>query len=245
MMESGRTAEQVCLNDEAAGERRRCMMDPGRTAEQVCENDGPQEYEKRRMRLKRRICIMLAVLCLAGLYAVRVYAVNTGVRLPVRQVFEKGEVVPFGKDYNISEGDCCDGYTIQVLESKIMTEEEFFQEYEEADDMGLASHYYMVKVKVGNAGNEYVGEQGVHMGTAMLVGTNYSVILSPDMFRAVNPDMETASFSLRLGTEMEMWLVFQIIPGNTPEYEHIVKNPPMLQITQYPRQKLIRITDNL
>lgn len=65
MMESGRTAEQVCLNDEAAGERRRCMMDPGRTAEQVCENDGPQEYEKRRMRLKRRICIMLAVLCLA------------------------------------------------------------------------------------------------------------------------------------------------------------------------------------
>ena len=83
------------------------------------------------------------------------------------------------------------------------------------------------------------------MGTAMLVGTNYSVILSPDMFRAVNPDMETASFSLRLGTEMEMWLVFQIIPGNIPEYEHIVKNPPMLQITQYPRQKLIRITDNL
>ena len=98
------------------------MMEPGRTAEQVCENDGPQEDEKRRMRLKRRICIMLAVLCLAGLYAVRVYAVNTGVLLPVRQVFEKGEVVPFGKDYNISEGDCCDGYTIQVLESKIMTE---------------------------------------------------------------------------------------------------------------------------
>ncbi len=219
------------------------MMEPGRTAEQVCKNGGPQEDGKRHMRLKRRICIILAVLCLTGLYAARVYAVNTGVRLPVRQVFEKGEVVPFGKDYNISEGDCSDGYTIQVLESKIMTEEEFFQEYKEADDMGLASHYYMVKVKVGNADNEYVGEQGVHMGMAMLVGTNYSVILSPDMFRAVNPDMETASFSLRLGTEMEMWLVFQIIPGNTPEIGHIVEDPPMLMITQYPHQKMIRLED--
>ncbi|OUP50382.1 DUF5028 domain-containing protein [Lachnoclostridium sp. An181] len=194
------------------------------------------------MMWKKRIGIAAIVCCLIGIYGARVYAVNedTHLYLPKRQVFEKGEKVAFETDYNVSKSDMAEGYTIQVLDSKLLSAEEFFQEYD-AEDMGMATHYYMVKVCVENVSNEHVGEQGVATGMTMLVGTNYAIIPSPDMFRAVNPDMPAQSFSLQLGTKKEIWLVFSIIPGNTPDYKHIEEDTPMLQITQYPNQKLLQI----
>lgn len=185
---------------------------------------------------RKRICIAMAVLCLIGLYAARVYAVNADVKLAVRQVFKKGEVVPYEKDFNNTASEVSEGYTVQVLDSKIMAAKDFCSKYD-VTDMKIASHYYMVKVSVENVSNQHVGEQGVALGMAMLIGTNYSLIPSPDMFVAVNPDMPQMSFSLQLGTRKELWIVFGLIPGNTPDYRHLEKDPPVLQITQYPHQK--------
>lgn len=39
---------------------------------------------------KKRIFIAVIVLCFIGLYGIRVYAVNKDVKLPKRQIFEKG-----------------------------------------------------------------------------------------------------------------------------------------------------------
>lgn len=190
--------------------------------------------------IKKKVYIAILVLCLITAYGARIYAVNTDDKLPESKIFDVGVCVAYEKDYNISEGDMCDGYTVQVLESKVMTGDEFFEEYD-AVNMGMATHYYMVKLAVENVSNEHVGEQGVALGLAMLVGTNYSVIPSPDMFRAVNPGMPAQSFSLRRDTRKEVWLVYSIIPGNMPGYEHIKEDPPKLQITQYPCRKLLEI----
>ena len=189
---------------------------------------------------KKRIFIAVIVLCFIGLYGIRVYAVNKDVKLPKRQIFEKGEVVPYEKDFNVSSGDASEGYTVQVVDSRIMDVKNFCRTYN-VKDMGFADAYYMVKVSVKNVDNERVGEQGVPLGISMLIGTNYSIVPSPEMFYTVNPDMPGMSFSLRPGTEKEIWLVFQMIPGSTPDSEYLEKNPPMLQITQYPHQKLIRL----
>lgn len=191
--------------------------------------------------LKKRIFIAVIVLCFIGLYGVRVYAVNMDVSIPRRQIFEKGEVVPYEKDFNISSGDASEGYTLQVVDSKIMEVKDFCRIYD-VQDMGFADSYYMVKVSVKNVNNDHVGEQGVPLGISMLIGTNYCMIPSPEMFYAVNPDMPGMSFSLQPGTEKEIWLVFQLIPGSTPDSEYLETNPPMLQITQYPHQKLIRLS---
>ncbi|MDD3278167.1 MAG: DUF5028 domain-containing protein [Lachnospiraceae bacterium] len=190
--------------------------------------------------LKRRIGIAVALICLIGLYAFRVYAVNTDIKLPIRQVYKKSEAVPYEKDFNTGTGSS-DGYTVQVLDSKIMSAKDFCEKYN-VTDMKLATHYYMVKVSVENISNHHVGEEGVPLGISMLIGTNYCLIPSPDMFSAVNTDMPSQAFSLRLGTQKEVWLVFQIIPGVAPERKQIEEDPPMLQITQYPHQKLIQLT---
>lgn len=190
--------------------------------------------------MKKRVCFVIIAFFLLGLYAARIYIVNTNIELPNRQVFEKNSVVPYETDYNISAHDRSEGYTIQVLDTEIVKAEEFGKKYDVVE-MGIASYYYMIKVSVENVSNEHVEEEGVSLGIAMLIGTNYSIIASSEMFRAVNPDMPGMSFSLKTGTKKDVWLVFQLIPGG-PEYQGIKKDPPMLQITQYPNQKLIKLS---
>lgn len=189
---------------------------------------------------KRRIFILIVALGLLGIYILRIYDVNSNKRLPERQIFNTGEWVPYGTDYNISENDICEGYYVRVLETKVMEAKEFFEKYN-AVDMGLATHYYMVKIEVKNKDNEHIEEQGVSLGMAMLLGTNYAVIPSPDMFKAVNPDIPALSFSLQPGTKKEAWIVFSIIPGNLPDYKQIQEDTHMLQITQYPIEKRIKL----
>lgn len=190
--------------------------------------------------LKKRIAVVVIILCLIGVYGIRFYAINADISTPDCQVFGEGETVPYGTDYNVSEGDACEGYTVHVLDSKILSAEEFCREYD-VKDMGIANAYYMVKLSVKNESNEHVGEQGVPLGISMLVGTNYCIIPSTERFRTVNPDMPGMSFSLKTGTETEVWLVFQLISGSTPDAEYLEEHPPMLQITQYPHQKWLRL----
>ena len=190
---------------------------------------------------KKRIAAVVIMLCLIGLYGARVYAVNADISTPGRQVFEKGETVLYGTDYNISEGDSCEGYIVQALDSRTLSAEEFSREYD-VKDMGIADAFYMVKLSVKNESNQHVGEQGVPLGMSMLVGTNYSIIPSPALFQTVNPYIPAMSFSLKTGTEKEVWLVFQLISGSTPDAEYLEEHPPMLQITQYPNQKLLRLS---
>ncbi len=191
---------------------------------------------------KKRICAAVIAFCLIVLYGIRVYAVNADVKLPIRQVFQKGEVVSFGKDYNISTNDRSQGYTIQVLDSKIMTAKDFCQKYK-IDDMGLVKYYYMVKLSVKNVSNKNAGKEGVALGIAMLVGTDYTLIASPEENMLMNPELPPMlSFSLELGKRTELWIAYSLIPGATPSSEQILKDPPMLQITQYPHRKLLRLS---
>lgn len=187
---------------------------------------------------RKRIYIAIALICLIGLYSARVYAVNKDVKLAVRQIYKKGEAVPYEKDFNITANEVSDGYTMQVLETKIMAAKDFCRKYN-VTDMKIANYDYMVKVSVENVSNQHVGEQGVTLGILMLIGTNYSLIPSPDMFAAVNSDMPQMSFSLQPGTSKELWIVYELIPGNVPDCRQLEKDPPMLQITQYPHQKLL------
>lgn len=191
---------------------------------------------------KKRICAAIVALCLVVLYGIRVYAVNVDVKLPIRQVFQKGEVVPFGKDYNISTGDRSQGYTIQVLDSKIMSAKDFCTKYK-MDDMKLVKYYYMVKLSVENVSNKNPGKEGVSLGLAMLFGVDYTLITSPEANMTMNPKLPpTTSFSLPLGTKLELWIAYELIPGVTPSYGKLLKDPPLLQITQYPHRKLLRLS---
>ena len=59
-------------------------------------------------------------------------------------------------------------------------------------------------------------------------------------YRIANPDMPGTSFSLRQGTDMELILPFSVMSSQTSR-NHILDDPPKLQISLYPHQKLIEL----
>lgn len=189
---------------------------------------------------KKKTLKIMALFFLVLVCAGRIYVVNTDKKLPQTRIFSTGDAVPYGRDFNMSERDQCEGYYLTVLDTKIMEAGAFCEKYD-AEDMGLATHYYVVDLEVENRSNEQIGEEGVALGIAMLIGTNYAIIPSPAMCEAANPDMPSLGFSLQYGTKKEVKLVFSVIPGNMPDLETIQREPPSLQITQYPVRKLIQL----
>lgn len=199
---------------------------------------------------KKRTIIFLILLCLFVGSGVRIYQVNHSHWLPEKQYYSVGEKVEFGTDYYMSDSEVIDGYTIQVLGSELLEEDDFFAKYhiqgkdrEMADYEGI-QYYYVVEAKVSNS-KEMKDGIGFIPFNYLLIGKNYSVNASMSTYSFVNPELpEGSGFSLRKGEEVNVKIPYTIFPENVVEYESqvkkkMMKHPPHLQITAYPTKKLI------
>ncbi|HIT90007.1 MAG TPA: DUF5028 domain-containing protein [Candidatus Merdenecus merdavium] len=195
--------------------------------------------------MRKKLILMISVLVMIIL-VVRIYIVNKDVKKPLEIVYEKGEVVPFDGDFTESSEDRIEGYTIQVLDSELLTLEEFYEKFDperELADDGYTEFYYIVKVVVGNESNDQGEMKGIFLDLFPLVGIEYLSLIDNMAFEKMNPDMPATSFALRKGTTKEMLIPYSFNPEVTLDREEIIKNPPMLQITEYPTRKLIKTVE--
>ena len=177
-------------------------------------------------------------------WALRVCSVNSDLNLPEKIVYPFGETVPIEKDYFDYESEDMDGYSVRVLGSELMTAEEFLARYNASNrlsELGGSSDYvYAVEVSVTNSYNPYTGEKGISLLLYNLVGKNYILTIDGICFDASNPHMPGPSFSLQQNACITIVLPF-IASAWQNDYDDLLENPPMLQITQYPHQKLLKI----
>ena len=193
--------------------------------------------------MKKIIFISLTVV-LIFVWGVRFYLVNREVDLPVVQVFPKGQEVPIANDFFINSDEGMDGYNVTVLDAELVSVDNFLQRYnadEQSENIGIFTDYiYMVRVSFGNQNNPFVNEKGIDLQVYYLKGTDYVLSLEDTCYRIANPDMPGTSFSLRQGTDMELILPFSVMSSQTSR-NHILDDPPKLQIALYPHQKLIEL----
>jgi len=193
--------------------------------------------------MKKILLITLAA-CLTVAWSVRFYFVNQSIDAPVVQVFPKGVEVPVEKDFFISSDEDMDGYTVTVLDAELLPVKDFLQRYnatDQVDTLGNFTDYiYMVRVSVGNQNNPFTDEKGIALSLYYLKGTDYVLSLEDICYRIANPNMPGTSFSLRQGTSMELVLPFDVMSSQTSR-KHILNDPPKLQISLYPHQKLIEL----
>ena len=193
--------------------------------------------------MKKIIAICVAILLATG-WGIRFYFVNKDVNKPIIQVFQKGTEVPVGKDFFDRSDEDMDGYTVTVLDAELMSLDDFLQKYkaeEHRTELGVFTDYiYTVRVSISNQDNKFTNEKGISLVSYVLQGTDYILSLEQMSYQYANPDMPGASFSLRQGTSMELLLPFEIMSSLT-SYEHILSDPPKLQISQYPHQKMLRL----
>lgn len=192
----------------------------------------------------KKIILPAAILLLAAGWGARAYSVNTDLDLPKKMVYPLGDIVPIEHDYFDYESEDMDGYSVQVLRSELVTAEEFLDRYnasERLPELGPYTDYvYAVEITVTNSSNPYVNEKGIALLLYNLVGKNYILSIDDVCFGMANPHMPGLSFSLQQNASKTILLPF-IVMGWQNDYNDLLENPPMLQITQYPHQKMLEI----
>lgn len=192
----------------------------------------------------KKIILPAVILLLAAGWGARVYSVNADLDLPKKMVYPLGDIVPIEHDYFDYESEDMDGYSVQVLRSELVTAEEFLDRYnagERLSELGPYTDYvYAVEITVTNSSNPYVNEKGIALLLYNLVGKNYILSIDDVCFGMANPHMPGLSFSLQQNASKTILLPF-IVMGWQNDYNDLLETPPMLQITQYPHQKMLEI----
>lgn len=195
------------------------------------------------MNIRKMIKIIISLLVVIIISA-RIYWVNHGIMEVKEQIYPMGYSVPYEKDFTVHSNEIIEGYYITVKNSEIITAKEFANRYYQGNIERVdpfVQYYYMVDIEVRNEDNQDIGEKGVNLSEMPLVGINYMMVVSYDAFWDVNPDLPGLGFSVKPGTSVDTTLAYQVIPQTHATYEQLVKDPPKLQITEFPVRKLLEI----
>lgn len=197
------------------------------------------------MKKRKKYVMVIICGCIIAAYGIRFYYLNSSVPVSNTKSFQKGEEVPFEKDYTISADERIDGYTVKVLESKILPVKEFYTKYNLMDTTLLedvfTKYYYLVKVSFANKDNQSGTKSGVNLTQIVLAGTNYYMVVDSQVLSLLNPDLPGMGFSLRPNSNKEVYLPYAVIPSTHTDYAGFKKDPPKLQITEYPNRKIINV----
>ena len=192
--------------------------------------------------MKKIIIIITISLILAC--GTRFYFVNKNVEKPNIQVYEKGITVPVGKDFFENTNEDMDGYTFKILDTSFMKAEDYFEIYHAEENLNQMSEYYdyfyVVKVSIGNTGETSSDQKGIALINCCLKGTTYILSFNDIAYQVANPSMPDSAFSLKPNTEKEIIIPFTVIPELT-SYKSLQKDPPKLQISLFPTQKLLEL----
>lgn len=199
--------------------------------------------------MKKIIAIIITIF-LVFAWGIRFYLVNKDVEKPNIQVFQKGITVPVEKDFfENSYNEDMDGYTFKILEASIMSSKDYFEYYHAEEQLNedqldeitrFTDYYYVVKVSIGNSGETFSDKKGISLGNCCLKGTTYILSLDETAFNVANPNMQGPAFSLNPNTEKEFIIPFTVISELT-SYKSLQKDPPKLQISLFPTQKLLEL----
>lgn len=179
------------------------------------------------------------------LIGVRIGIVNHNLDLPKVQVYEKGQTVEYGDDFTSDATECINGYSVTIKDAKLMTTKEYYENYlhqkfsEEIDSM--TKYYYVIKAEFHNKDSEPDTTRGVSLEQTPLLGVNYMMVIDYSTFTELNPKLEGLGFSLRKNSSFEVLLPYAVIPHSHADYKTLIKDPPKLQITEYPHRKLLKI----
>ena len=186
----------------------------------------------------KKIILPVVISLLVLGWAARVYSINANLDLPQKIVYPIGEIVPIENDYFDYEFEDMDGYSVQVLSSELVDR---YNAGDRLSELGPYSDYvYAVEITVTNTDNPYTNEKGIALLLYTLVGKNYILSIDNICFAISNPHMPGLSFSLQQNASKTILLPF-IVMGWQNDYNDLLENQPMLQITQYPHQKMLEI----
>ena len=191
------------------------------------------------MKKFRKIVIVAFVLIGIIAYGVRVKAINSDLKLSEVKTYDKGEKVPFEKDFFDTSENICEGYAIKVLDKHIYTKEEFEDKYDVKVRDGLHNDYlYTVDVKIYNDNENLDEEHGINCLFLSLKSSNAYELTDIEFTVKIN-SLPNIKFSLKPKSDKDITLVYSLSDIYYENIEEIEDTDFKLMITEYPVKKLL------
>ena len=190
----------------------------------------------------KNVILRIAISILVVAYILRVYFVNTTHPFPVTQKYEMGAEVAIENDFVDSSDENMNGYTVTVLDTELLTINEFVEHYEieDSSEYDYLEYVYLVSVRFRNVSSECGERGGINLSRYILQKTSFITYMDQDIYKMTN-GIDIYSFSLRLGTEKDLIIPF----GIDTEYidvQQIEDGTLELVISAYPHKKTIKLS---
>jgi hypothetical protein len=203
----------------------------------------------------KNILIILCAVCLAAVWGVRFYYVNSTCEKPQIEIYDSGEMVPVGKNFFLTADDDKDGYEFRVDSASVKTLENFLAENGQPADyfregnhpaVFVPKYIYDVEVTVRNAYNENTDPEAasVSLVTTVLKSANQLLQVHYELFDMLYPQLGgNYGFKLRPDSEMTFHFPFAAIPmyAEACDLDYFESEQFYLLISMYPVEKLIRV----
>ncbi|MBR5180432.1 MAG: DUF5028 domain-containing protein [Lachnospiraceae bacterium] len=184
------------------------------------------------------------VLLLIILYSVRMISINKATNSSKTITYEYGAEVPFENDFYDDITDNPHGYSISVVDNRIMDRESFLSFYNVCEDdiPEMYSFIYLVKTRIRN-NNENVSQQyGINLSRFALQDEEFMTYSYRSLIPEIN-GLNTFSFSLMPNTEVELLIPFCINTEYTTR-KHLENGNAVLVITLYPNKKCLSLNND-
>lgn len=186
-----------------------------------------------------KIIKIISIIAIIAICCVRIYCVNSKPIYPLNIVYAKGTEVGIEDDFFDSSKEKMDGYSIEVLDTELLTANDFYDEYNvpQNERNYYFDYMYLVNVKFCNNTNEMGENAGIKLPNYLLVNNSFMTLSDFNFYKYVNGSSEL-KFSLHKGTEADIMLPFPISEEKI-SINKFKKGNPELVISLYPTRKSI------
>lgn len=172
---------------------------------------------------------------------VRIYTTNIIKTGYEKSSYSMNEKVLFEDDYFDSASTICNGYSVSVVSSEIMTVDELKKLYNLEEDKEDDSNEFLhvITVEVYNDDNDAGEYAGVNFNSFILQNNAYITFLNEDLYTQLNTPDYTC-FSLCKGTSMEYLIPFYIDQSHI-SIEKYKSGNAQLVVSLFPNKKVITL----
>lgn len=198
---------------------------------------------------KKAYLLSAIIVMVCAAWGMRFWYLNTHAQMPVTETYQMNEIAEYEDDFFNRSGEARKGYAIEVKNARILTYDEFTEQYdiilpEKAADSYSPELVADIEVTIYNKGTE--SEMcGIDLFNTLLTTSCIRMPIDLELWNSLYPQLGGSySFRLRENSSMDFHLPY--IAGNESDariadYDYLTQNQCYLNISLYPVKKRIKV----
>lgn len=178
-----------------------------------------------------------SIILLISVYIIRLVYINRHTYAPNNLTYKLLDEVKIEEDFFDDSTEDMNGYSVKVINSKILTIDELKENYEGISINNNCDYVIIVSAEFRNYGNENGEKSGIDLSHYIFQETSYINYFDENIFKKIN-DFNSPRFCLVQNTERIFEIPFTISSSQV-SINRLKNGTPSLVISLFPNKKSI------